>query len=53
MLGSYRDSAVIGFDLLLEELLDMQHNKLMIKEVGKVKLDVNKTLIFLNERMRF
>jgi len=53
VLGSYQNSAVIAFDLALEELLDMQHNKAMIKEVGKVKLDVNKLLVFLNERMRF
>ena len=53
VLGSYQNSAVLGFDLELEELLDKQHSKQMIKEVGKVKLDVNKMLLFLNERMRF
>ena len=39
--------------LMLEELLEMQRNKTMVKEQGKIKLDVQKTLYFLNERMRF
>jgi len=53
VLGQYQNMAVVQFNLLLEELLDMQHNRQMIKEVGKVKMDVNKLLIFLNEKMRF
>ncbi|KAL1503593.1 hypothetical protein AB1Y20_012070 [Prymnesium parvum] len=52
VLALYNNQAVFSFDLQLEELLDMQYNKMMIKEVGKVKLDVGKTLVFLNERMR-
>ena len=45
--------AALAFDLQLEELLEMQRNKTMVKEHGKIKLDVNKTLEFLNEKMRF
>ena len=48
-----REQAIFAFDLQLEELLDMQFNRVMVKDQGKVKLDVNKTLVFLNERMRF
>ena len=53
VLAQYNGQAAVAFDLQLEELLDMQHQRIMIKDMGKLKLDVNKTLVFLNERMRF
>ena len=53
VLGMYNNQAAVAFDLQLEELLDMQHHRLMIKDIGKIKLDVNNTLTFLNDRMRF
>ena len=53
VLAQYNGQAAVAFDLQLEELLDLQHQRIMIKDIGKLKLDVNKTLMFLNERMRF
>jgi len=53
VLGQYGAQSAVAFDLQLEELLDMQHRREMVKDLGKIKLDVNKTLVFLNERMRF
>jgi len=53
VIATFAGQAILAFDLQLEELLDMQYNRLMVKDQGKVKLDVNKTLVFLNERMRF
>ena len=53
VLAMWNGKAALAFDLQLEELLEMQRNKTMVKEQGKIKLDVNKTLEFLNEKMRF
>ena len=53
VLGSYEGKATLGFDLQLEELLDMQRKRLMVKDLGKIKIDVSKTLAFINDRMRF
>ena len=53
VLAQYNGQSALAFDLQLEELLDMQHSKQMVKDQGKIKLDVRKTLYFLNERMRF
>ena len=53
VLAMYEGKAALGFDLQLEELLDMQRKKLMVKDLGKLKIDVNKTLAFINDRMRF
>jgi len=53
VLAQYNGQATLAFDLQLEELLDMQANNIMVKDQGKLKLDVNRTLVFLNEKMRF
>ena len=53
VLAQHNGRAVIAFELRLEELLNKQHAGDFIMEVGKLKLDVKKTLVFLNERMRF
>jgi len=53
VLASYEGKATLGFDLQLEELLDMQRKRLMVKDLGKIKIDVSKTLAFINDRMRF
>tara|TARA_B110001452_G_scaffold11041_1_gene9183 strand:+ start:3615 stop:8069 length:4455 start_codon:yes stop_codon:yes gene_type:complete len=53
VLALYEGKAALGFDLQLEELLDMQRRRVMVKDLGKLKLDVNKTLAFINDRMRF
>ena len=53
VLGTYKSQAALAFDLELEELLDMQYRRIMVKDLGKLKLDVNKVLAFLNEKMRF
>jgi len=52
-LGMHNHRSVFCFELKLEELLNMQHRREFILDQGKLKLDVGKTLIFLNERMRF
>ena len=52
VLGHYEGKSALGFDLQLEELLNMKRRREMVLEIGKIKLDVNRTLIFLNERMR-
>ena len=31
----------------------MQRKRVMVKDLGKLKIDVNKTLAFINDRMRF
>jgi len=53
MLGMHQGRSVFLFELKLEELLNMQHRREFVLDQGKVKLDVAKTLTFLNERMRF
>ena len=53
VLALYEGKAALGFDLQLEELLDMQRRRVMVKDLGKLKLGVNKTLAFINDRMRF
>ena len=53
VLAQHNGRAVIAFELRLEDLLNKQHAGEFIMEVGKLKLDVKKTLVFLNERMRF
>ena len=53
VLAQHNGRAVIAFELRLEELLNMQHDNEFIMDLGKLKLDVKKTLTFLNERMRF
>ena len=53
VLAMYEGKAALGFDLQLEELLDMQRKRLMVKDLGKIKIDVSKTLAFINDRMRF
>lgn len=39
------------FELHLEELLDLQERRVVVKEESKVKLNVNTTLAFLNAKM--
>ena len=53
VLGMHKGRSVFQFELRLEELLNMQHRREFVLDKGKLKLDVGKTLIFLNERMRF
>ena len=53
VLGKHLGRSVFIFELKLEELLNMQHRREFILDVGKLKLDVAKTLKFLNEQMRF
>ena len=53
VLAKHKGRAVFLFELRLEELLNMQHRKEFVLDQGKLKLDVGKTLLFLNERMRF
>ena len=31
----------------------MQRKRLMVKDLGKIKIDVSKTLALINDRMRF
>ena len=40
-------------ELRLEDLLNMQAASQFVLEQGKLKLNVDKTLLFLNEKMRF
>jgi len=53
MLGMHKGRVVFLFELKLEELLNMQHRREFVLDQGKIKLDVAKTLAFLNEKMRF
>ena len=53
VLGMHMGRSVFLFELKLEELLNMQHRREFVLDQGKLKLDVAKTLVFLNERMRF
>jgi len=53
VLAMHNGRAVFAFELKLEDLLNMQHHRQFVLDQGKLKLDVGKTLMFLNERMRF
>ena len=53
LFGQGKGRSVFLFELKLEELLNMQHRREFVLDQGKLKLDVAKTLTFLNERMRF
>ena len=53
VLAMHQGRSVFLFELKLEELLNMQHRREFVMDLGKLKLDVAKTLTFLNERMRF
>ena len=53
VLAMHKSRSVFLFELRLEELLNMQHRREFVLDLGKLKLDVGKTLTFLNERMRF
>jgi hypothetical protein len=53
VLGMHQGRTVFLFELKLEELLNMQHRHEFVLDQGKIKLDVAKTLVFLNEKMRF
>jgi len=53
VLASHNGRSVTAFELRLEELLNMQHANEFVLEQGKLKLNVDKTLRFLNEKMRF
>ena len=53
VLATHQGRSVFLFELKLEELLNMQHRREFVLDLGKLKLDVAKTLTFLNERMRF
>jgi len=53
VLAMHNGRAVFAFELRLEDLLNMQHHRQFVLDQGKLKLDVGKTLTFLNERMRF
>jgi len=53
VLAQHNGRSVFAFELQLEELLNMQHDKKFVMDLGKLKLDVRKTLSFLNEKMRF
>ncbi len=53
VLALHQGRSVIAFELRLEDLLNMQHANQFVLEQGKLKLNVDKTLHFLNEKMRF
>mmetsp|Transcript_1315 Transcript_1315/g.2796 ORF Transcript_1315/g.2796 Transcript_1315/m.2796 type:complete len:386 (-) Transcript_1315:394-1551(-) len=52
-LCQHNGRSVDSFTLKLEDLLDMQARNDFVLDKGKLKLDVAKTLHFLNEKMRF
>lgn len=52
VLAYYEGKASLAFDLQIEELLELQQSSVMVKDLGKLKVDVGKTIAFLNERMR-
>ena len=53
VLANHQGRAVFAFELSLEDLLNMQASNDFVLDKGKLKLDVAKTLTFLNEKMRF
>jgi hypothetical protein len=53
VLAQHNGRSVFAFELKLEVLLNMKHAGEFVLDMGKLKLDVGKTLVFLNERMRF
>lgn len=53
VLAQHQGRSVVAFELRLEDLLNMQAASQFVLEQGKLKLNVDKTLLFLNEKMRF
>merc|ERR1711871_791726 len=50
VMASFEGNSVLMFELLLEELLALQTSQQMVRDCGKVKMHVTRTLEFFNER---
>jgi len=53
VLATHKGRSVFLFELQLEELLNMQARREFVLDLGKIKLDVGKTLAFLNDKMKY